>query len=367
MPGDEPFGDVRKSVGVNVQLQTLTDRGQTTSDDDQTGADFDQSFSDLDQRASDRDQRASDRDQRAADRDQKSAEGLQDQGEVAGEWADSRRARAQTTIDRDISAHVRRESAQARDAIAERRDAAADARDANATTRDALVAALDAELTQLEHADFAASANGTLELAEGALADLRRAANARERAALERRAAARDRAAARADRIRAAEDRIEFIAELAREDTDHLTGALRRNGGLEGLRRELERCRRTNQPLTVAFIDVDALKAINDQHGHADGDAVLRDVVACVKRVLRPYDLIIRFGGDEFVCVLCGHNPVSLELRFAQVAAVLAQHRNGASITVGFAQAGAQDSPEQLIARADQAMIAVRRQRTSTA
>ena len=58
----------------------------------------------------------------------------------------------------------------------------------------------------------------------------------------------------------------------------------------------------------VAFIDVDGLKAVNDRRGHADGDELLRGVVQCVKRNLRPYDFIMRFGGDEFVCVLCGQN-----------------------------------------------------------
>ena len=69
----------------------------------------------------------------------------------------------------------------------------------------------------------------------------------------------------------------------------------------------------------VAFIDVDGLKAVNDERGHADGDELLRGVVQCVKRNLRPYDFIVRFGGDEFVCVLCGQNLSGLHERFARV------------------------------------------------
>lgn len=244
---------------------------------------------------------------------------------------------SQSAIDRDVSSHARRESARARDAVAERRDADADARDADASARDELTAAMDAELAQA----------------------------ARERSALASEAAARDRAAARTDRVRAAEDRRAAQAALVMEGTDDLTGALRRSDGLDGLRRELERTWRTSESLTVAFIDVDHLKQVNDEHGHIAGDALLRGVVASVKKVLRPYDLIMRFGGDEFVCVLCGETSAGLDRRFAQVAASLARRHAGASITVGFARAVAQESGEQLVARADETMIDARRARAS--
>jgi diguanylate cyclase (GGDEF)-like protein len=366
MAGEELPPDVSEPASVSVELTNLAGADQTRSEGDQTSADFDQTFSDVDQTAADRDQRASDRDQLAADRDQADADQFLRQGDVACGWMDTRRTRSQTAIDRDISSHARRECSRTRDAVAERRDADADARDANAKTRDEIVAALDAAMAQLERFDADASQNGALNLLEQSLADRRRAEVLLERSALAREAAARDRAAARADRVRAAEDRRAAQAALAVEGMDHLTGALRRNGGLEGLRRELARTRRTTESLTVAFIDVDGLKNVNDERGHAAGDALLREVVSVVRRVLRPYDLIVRFGGDEFVCVLCGHDPAGLDQRFAQVAADLAERHAGASVTVGFAQAVAEESPEQLVARADQAMMAVRRERGSS-
>ncbi len=67
----------------------------------------------------------------------------------------------------------------------------------------------------------------------------------------------------------------------------------------------------------------------------------------------------------HWVCVMCGQNPSGLRERFARAGAELAQRHDGASITVGLAQAGAGERPEQLIARADQAMIATRRERGS--
>jgi len=372
MAGEDVSRNERESASVDEELQNLAaaeqsraESDQTGADFDQTGADFDQTFADIDQSASDRDQRASDRDQEAADRDQIDADRSGDAEAVSG-WMDTRRTRSQTTVDRDISSHVRKASALTRDGVANRRDADADARDADAASRDEIMAAIDAAMEQIERSD-AAHEDGVPGVLEQSLPDRRRAATVRERSALVRAAAARDRVAARCDRQRAAGDRQAAQAALALEGIDHLTGALRRAPGLEGLRRELDRTRRTNEPLTVAFIDVDGLKRVNDEHGHIAGDALLRGVVANVKRVLRPYDLIMRFGGDEFVCVLCGLTPAGLEDRFEQVAADLAKGHESASFTVGFSQATADASPEQLIARADQAMMAVRRTHPSPA
>jgi diguanylate cyclase (GGDEF)-like protein len=393
VPLNGPFPEEPGPVVGGAEQQNLPHVDQTASGPGQAGADLDQASSDRDQLASDRDQKAADRDQLASDQDQKAADRDQcasDRGQAevdelrsgAGapdSSAETRRMRAQATIERDISSHARRESSSARDSLAETRDEQAEARDATARTRDELDAALDAEMAQLDRSDSAAEGGSPRARAQapgdhrsaaaaavrerGALA--REAAAVRERGALAREAAARDRAAASADRARAAEDRRAAQADLALEGVDHLTGALRRNGGLKALRRELERRRRTQESLMVAFIDVDGLKAVNDERGHADGDEVLRGVVHCVMRVLRPYDVIMRFGGDEFVCVLSGQDLSGLHERFARAAAELSQRHDGASITVGVAHAAADERAEQLIARADQAMIAKRRQRTS--
>jgi diguanylate cyclase (GGDEF)-like protein len=87
---------------------------------------------------------------------------------------------------------------------------------------------------------------------------------------VERTAAAADRRAAMLDRQQAAADRR--VAGL-----DELTGVLRRGAGEQALPREIDRSRRSGQPLTLALMDVDELKTINDQQGHAAGDRLLRD------------------------------------------------------------------------------------------
>jgi diguanylate cyclase (GGDEF)-like protein len=116
------------------------------------------------------------------------------------------------------------------------------------------------------------------------------------------------------------------------------------------------------QPLLVAFVDVDGLKGVNDKYGHAAGDALLQAVAVALAGMLRSYDTVIRYGGDEFVCVLCDQSASNIETRFETVLADLATaHR--ARVSVGFAEAGPDELPEQVIARADAAMIAARHDR----
>jgi diguanylate cyclase (GGDEF)-like protein len=87
--------------------------------------------------------------------------------------------------------------------------------------------------------------------------------------------------------------------------TDALTGAFNRRQLMEQLPRELERCRRYGQPLSVVMCDIDHFKRLNDRHGHAAGDAALRQFVACLQKCLRTgSDWIARYGGEEFVIVL---------------------------------------------------------------
>jgi len=74
---------------------------------------------------------------------------------------------------------------------------------------------------------------------------------------------------------------------------DELTGAHRRDAGLVELEREMARAKRTKQPFTLAFGDVDDLKHTNDPHGHAAGDQRLRRVADTIRSHLRSYDLII--------------------------------------------------------------------------
>ena len=82
---------------------------------------------------------------------------------------------------------------------------------------------------------------------------------------------------------------------------DDVTGCHNRKHTLEILKTEAARARRTNASLSVVMFDVDNFKAINDQHGHSGGDAVLSAIGARLRESLRKSDVRCRYGGDEFL------------------------------------------------------------------
>jgi diguanylate cyclase (GGDEF)-like protein len=86
--------------------------------------------------------------------------------------------------------------------------------------------------------------------------------------------------------------------------TDELTGLANRRRFMELLRQEVQRARRYSRPLTLLMIDLDRLKQINDTHGHAAGDAMLRGVADNIRVSVRATDYAARLGGDEFAALL---------------------------------------------------------------
>ena len=356
---DHRPGDLRRQAGActPVSEQTASERDQTAADNDQSIADLDQTSSDADQSASERDQLASMRDQAAADSDQAVSDEFRESH--AEEYARSRRARSQSALERDVTAHARSETARVRDEAAIARDRIADARDAAALARDELAARLDDEMQRLELDDRGADGLRVrgADLLMRAAGHRKRAAAGRARAAAQREDAARDREHAAQDRRQAAIDRREAEAEMTAEGIDHLTGALRRRVGLAAIQRELDRTDRTGEGLVVAFIDVVGLKTVNDTSGHAAGDDVLRLVASSIGKNLRPYDLVARYGGDEFICSLSGADAPGAGARFALIARQLAAVPAGPAIAVGFAERRPGEPLAELIGRADAAMI----------
>jgi|SRR5208283_2390618 len=86
--------------------------------------------------------------------------------------------------------------------------------------------------------------------------------------------------------------------------TDPLTGVANSREFLELLKREIERSRRYKRPITLAYIDLDNFKSVNDTFGHAAGDMVLQTLVSTVKPNIRVTDVLARLGGDEFALLL---------------------------------------------------------------
>lgn len=174
--------------------------------------------------------------------------------------------------------------------------------------------------------------------------------------------AAGDRAKAALDRRSAASDRATAAAELEASFFDDLTGAYRREMGNHMLSNEIARARRADGRFVVAFIDVDGLKGVNDGQGHAAGDQVLRTVVETMRSRLRSFDPILRYGGDEFVCALGGTDIGEASRRFGEIRRSLQEE--SISISVGFASLETGESQEGLIARADAALLEVKRRST---
>jgi diguanylate cyclase (GGDEF)-like protein len=143
--------------------------------------------------------------------------------------------------------------------------------------------------------------------------------------------------------------------------TDELTGAWARRSGLAAVSRELERAHRTGANLVLAFVDVDGLKEVNDSHGHMAGDALLRLVNDTIRANVRPYDVLVRYGGDELLCAMPNLTAADARKRFEKIAATLRSVGTGHSVTFGLADAQSPDSIEELLARADEALLESRR------
>jgi diguanylate cyclase (GGDEF)-like protein len=173
--------------------------------------------------------------------------------------------------------------------------------------------------------------------------------------------AAQDREQAARERLYALVDRELLANQLAVAETDPLTKARTRAAGLADLDRELDRCRRNDGSLVVVYVDVVGLKTLNDRDGHSAGDALLTHVVGRIRAHLRSYDLIVRLGGDEFLCVMSEMTRREARVRFDAIGAGLAAADKPSAISSGFAVLRPGDDAEQLIARADGELIESRR------
>lgn len=140
--------------------------------------------------------------------------------------------------------------------------------------------------------------------------------------------------------------------ERAANRTDCLTGALQRGHGLAAMQLEIDRARRLRNGLVVGFVDVDGLKGVNDSRGHVAGDHLLRAVVTGLKESLRSYDVVVRYGGDEFVYSLAGADEDAAAQRFEKMHTSFV-FVNGDSFSGGFAALREDDTLLELIARAD--------------
>src|SRR6185436_631085 len=158
-----------------------------------------------------------------------------------------------------------------------------------------------------------------------------------------------------------------IVFEQTQEDslTDPLTGLPNRRSMFVHLSRELARAERLKSEVAIIVMDIDGFKEINDTYGHNVGDHALREVATALQGALRPYDLCVRYAGDEFIVVLadCSREAADAKRRELQtrISEIEIEARAGKKIRLG-ASAGSAVYPqdgatyEALLASADHQM-----------
>jgi diguanylate cyclase (GGDEF)-like protein len=159
------------------------------------------------------------------------------------------------------------------------------------------------------------------------------------------------------------------IAELERRaDTDVLVDALNRRGMERVLRRSIAYVGRYPSSAALLYLDVNRLKPLNDRHGHAAGDAVLKAVTGVLNANVRKSDVVARLSGDEFAVLVwnvteadAAAKAMSIEDRVARLHVAWPDGPLTTSIAAGFAMLQPSDTPQTLLDRADRSMY-VRKQ-----
>jgi diguanylate cyclase len=172
---------------------------------------------------------------------------------------------------------------------------------------------------------------------------------------------ARRQAEAAEQKMHELEAELGQVSELVYQD--HLTGTLNRRGMDEAFVREFARAKRGQTSISVALLDIDHFKKINDTFGHDVGDQALIHLAGVVKEILRPMDVVARYGGEEFVIIL----PDTAEADGVKIMTRLQRdltkryflHENEKlliTFSAGVAQRSGEETAEALIARADDAL-----------
>ncbi len=149
---------------------------------------------------------------------------------------------------------------------------------------------------------------------------------------------------------------------------DALTGALNRRGLEEALERELSVLRRRESVLSIAMLDIDNFKRINDERGHATGDEALTHLASVARGCLRPQDTLARYGGEEFV-ILMPDTPLDsgieamtrLQRELTKQFFLAGAERLLITFSAGVAQFAPDEDRESALRRADKAMYMAKR------
>ena len=155
--------------------------------------------------------------------------------------------------------------------------------------------------------------------------------------------------------------KLDQISEVAHED--YLTGTLNRRGMDEALEREFSRAERYNIALSIAMMDIDHFKKINDTMGHTTGDQALSHLAGVIKKTLRTTDVIARYGGEEFIIILPNteqEESITIMTRAQrELTKNFFMHENKRvliTFSAGVAERASGEEPNSVIPRADAAL-----------
>ena len=144
---------------------------------------------------------------------------------------------------------------------------------------------------------------------------------------------------------------------------DALTGALNRRAILDVLGKELKRAERRDSNLSIGFLDIDYFKHVNDTYGHQVGDEVLRGFAHALQGNLRGYDLVGRYGGEEFLVVAPDSSGTAKEELYerlrSRIEGLLIATKSGevgVTVSIGVARANGDSTVDSLLAAADTAL-----------
>jgi diguanylate cyclase (GGDEF)-like protein len=157
-----------------------------------------------------------------------------------------------------------------------------------------------------------------------------------------------------------------LMHERALSRVDPLTALLNTRAFYEEARRLLALCRRKQRPITVAYIDLDNFKAINDRYGHQAGDDLLCRVAGRLRASIRPSDILARLGGDEFAVMLPEVNPHEAAAAVERLRSLLADTLASSPIPITGSIGGvtfitAPDDVEYMVRQADSRMYVAKR------
>jgi diguanylate cyclase len=174
-------------------------------------------------------------------------------------------------------------------------------------------------------------------------------------------AEAKRQAEAAESRVKKLQAELEQVSEQVSQD--QLTGALNRRGLDEAMQREISRAERRKVPLSVAVLDLDNFKRLNDTYGHQAGDDALVHLTKVVKKTLRPTDIVARYGGEEFIILysdtaLAQATEITRRLQRELTKRYFLHNNERLLITfsAGVAQFKSGETQELVFARADKAM-----------